>query len=345
MTTHRELCWLAATVSGIYSAQTTQEYSRIVGDALDRRFSLLGFACEEVGPAASLYIPHRLRMAVALPKDWFAHFHDNPFTPLIGAESGRALLHMSHDVPRNAWQRTDHFNGIARPMGWNDQLMILAQNRGTLVAAGMYRDAVFTACERALVELLQPHLVAGWQRVRQPQAGVSAVEPLRIELGGDLRPVALTAGQQRVLAEYFPGWREPARLPEALRRWVADAIARLRGLPPPLPLHALRVNGPRGQLFVRCYPHTLGAGATLAIVELPRTAPSASALTSREREVLQWVALGKRDAEIAVVLDIAPATVSKHVEHVFAKLGVRSRTEAMRFALSCSGPTRSVREV
>jgi DNA-binding CsgD family transcriptional regulator len=52
-------------------------------------------------------------------------------------------------------------------------------------------------------------------------------------------------------------------------------------------------------------------------------------LTAREREVLSWVARGKTNAEIAQLLWLAPSTVRKHLENVFAKLGVSTRTAAV----------------
>jgi DNA-binding CsgD family transcriptional regulator len=52
-------------------------------------------------------------------------------------------------------------------------------------------------------------------------------------------------------------------------------------------------------------------------------------LTSRERDVLSWVARGKTNAEIAELLWLAPSTVRKHLENVYAKLGVSTRTAAV----------------
>jgi DNA-binding CsgD family transcriptional regulator len=52
-------------------------------------------------------------------------------------------------------------------------------------------------------------------------------------------------------------------------------------------------------------------------------------LTAREREVLAWVARGKTNAEIARLLWLAPSTVRKHLENVYAKLGVNTRTAAV----------------
>ena len=54
-----------------------------------------------------------------------------------------------------------------------------------------------------------------------------------------------------------------------------------------------------------------------------------SELTTREREVLSWVARGKTNAEIAQVLWLTANTVRKHLENVHAKLGVGTRTAAV----------------
>src|SRR2546423_14714905 len=54
-------------------------------------------------------------------------------------------------------------------------------------------------------------------------------------------------------------------------------------------------------------------------------------LTSREREVLDWLARGKSNAEIGEILGISSATVGKHLEHTYPKLGVENRTAAASF--------------
>ncbi len=55
-------------------------------------------------------------------------------------------------------------------------------------------------------------------------------------------------------------------------------------------------------------------------------------LTLREREVLGWLARGKSNAEIGAILGISSATVGKHLEHIYPKLGVENRTAAASFA-------------
>jgi DNA-binding CsgD family transcriptional regulator len=51
-------------------------------------------------------------------------------------------------------------------------------------------------------------------------------------------------------------------------------------------------------------------------------------LSPREREILHWVGEGKRNAEIATILQLSPLTVRKHLENIFSKLGVETRTAA-----------------
>jgi DNA-binding NarL/FixJ family response regulator len=52
-------------------------------------------------------------------------------------------------------------------------------------------------------------------------------------------------------------------------------------------------------------------------------------LSDREREVLVCVAEGKTNAAIAATLSIAPTTVRTHLEHIYRKLDVHSRTAAL----------------
>lgn len=56
---------------------------------------------------------------------------------------------------------------------------------------------------------------------------------------------------------------------------------------------------------------------------------AALGLTRREIDVLAWVAAGKTNAETAELLSIAPGTVKKHLDHIYEKLGVGTRTEAV----------------
>jgi LuxR family maltose regulon positive regulatory protein len=53
------------------------------------------------------------------------------------------------------------------------------------------------------------------------------------------------------------------------------------------------------------------------------------ALTARECEVLRLIAEGKSNGEIATTMVVAMSTVKAHINNIFGKLGVASRTQAL----------------
>jgi DNA-binding CsgD family transcriptional regulator len=59
-------------------------------------------------------------------------------------------------------------------------------------------------------------------------------------------------------------------------------------------------------------------------------------LTPRERECLQWVAAGKTDWEISQILSISEQTVHGYVQNALAKLGARTRAQAVALAIHAS---------
>ncbi|CAN5789426.1 response regulator transcription factor [soil metagenome] len=76
-----------------------------------------------------------------------------------------------------------------------------------------------------------------------------------------------------------------------------------------------------------------GSGITLLVrkrasVPEPEALTGVCGLTSREAEVLYWVACGKINRDVGEILGMSPRTVDKHLQHVFEKLNVETRTAA-----------------
>ena len=88
----------------------------------------------------------------------------------------------------------------------------------------------------------------------------------------------------------------------------------------------------------------LGAAPELAAsTRSPEPHDGAHGLTPRELEVLRLVAAGKSNREIAAELVISEHTVARHVQNIFAKLGVSSRTAATRVRVRARPPLTVVR--
>jgi DNA-binding NarL/FixJ family response regulator len=101
-------------------------------------------------------------------------------------------------------------------------------------------------------------------------------------------------------------------------------------------------------LLRRLHPHLVGLYRSaelrrrLARITAVFDPDATDRLTRRECEVLLWLADGLSNAEIARVLVVERSTVRKHLEHIYEKLGVRSRTAALakvRAAGSLATPT------
>jgi len=60
-------------------------------------------------------------------------------------------------------------------------------------------------------------------------------------------------------------------------------------------------------------------------------------LTRRQCDIMDWIAEGKTSAEVAIILEISPRTVEKHLEAIFQRFGVENRVAAVRSYLEAKG--------
>jgi DNA-binding NarL/FixJ family response regulator len=77
----------------------------------------------------------------------------------------------------------------------------------------------------------------------------------------------------------------------------------------------------------------LAPEAAARLMREVRTPESPETLTERETEVLQLLARGKANKQIATSLHVTEKTVKAHVSSILAKLGVQSRTQAALYAV------------
>lgn len=159
----------------------------------------------------------------------------------------------------------------------------------------------------------------------------------------DGRRLWQTALARELMAEHFPGTPD-SLAPPPVTAWVSrEALRRRAGAQP----QGLTVGrGPQRLTFaLHAMDGDGGGGAEEWLLVLRQDSEAALLdgllrhfpLTAREAEVLYWVIQGKTNRDIGEILSLSPRTVHKHLEHVFEKLGVETRTAAAALALQRVG--------
>jgi DNA-binding CsgD family transcriptional regulator len=157
-----------------------------------------------------------------------------------------------------------------------------------------------------------------------------------VMIGDDLGVELCTEQARLWLAEYFPAFRSRygTTLPAPMERWARKRLddERIgRHNPQTVRDPLVQAQGDRYLSIEMVVDHAKGEHLLLLAEEAlasPASSLGSLGLTPREAEVLSWVAQGKNNLEIGMILEVSARTVQKHLEHVFQKMGVESRTAA-----------------
>lgn len=249
---------------------------------------------------------------------WWEVAHQQPMCAYVEETGDFRALMMSDFLTRAQFHSLEMYDDYFRPFGVEYVLMLPLPSppwheRGFSFFRSK-RD--FSNRDRDLLDMVSPHLLRLVRRVelrRRLQAALAALDSSDVYQGivlldADGHFEHATPLARSLLATYFP--QAGVSLPQAIGEWFARtqrSLVRVRGA------HRIVVDRIGQRLLVR---------------EEPVEAVNVERLTPREQQVLEWVAEGKTNAEIAQILVAAPGTVRKHLEHIYAKLGVHTRTAA-----------------
>lgn len=185
-----------------------------------------------------------------------------------------------------------------------------------------------------LLARVRVHMAQG----RAVQASTASLDATgRLMLATDARGSLLwcTPRAEEAIGRVVPGWsRTQATLPSELLRPVerllargaAGATARIERAASDGMLELVLIARYRdNEVLIR-----LNELDPLKSIDALTTSLK---LTRREAEVLLWVSHGKSSSDISELLTISPRTVQKHLEHVYEKLGVETRSAAAAMAL------------
>ncbi|MBL8450939.1 MAG: response regulator transcription factor [Dechloromonas sp.] len=176
--------------------------------------------------------------------------------------------------------------------------------------------------------------MASARQMRQARTALDAFGQATVAVrAADRRIVWQTPLARRLLTAYFGNPETVA--PEELLAWIAAAL-KARGEGREAAQLLLAQDSRR---LLASFHDQSGEEEWLVVLReendgaAVETLIAAFRLTQREAEVLYWVVQGKTSKDIGDILGSSPRTVNKHLEHVFEKLGVETRTAAANLAL------------
>jgi DNA-binding NarL/FixJ family response regulator len=240
---------------------------------------------------------------------------------LHSQEGGFNAVKYSDFYTRRELHRSRLYHLLLKPLGVEDSLVIQLRSppysRPKMFSLDR-GDSDFSERDRAVLDLLQPHLVQLYrasERRRRLQAALAlheSKEAAIVFLEADDGIGFASRAAHELLDHYFG--EHAGRLPDGLTLWLRERRKKATAEP-------LRIEVDDRVLVIELVDEAL-------LLEEQGRVPR---LTPRESQILELVAEGRTNGEIAERLWVSPLTVRRHLENVYAKLGVHTRTAAAAF--------------
>lgn len=270
------------------------------------------------------------------------YIHEQPLFATYLIERSTKTLKITDLMAAEKFERTNIYNEFYRRLGVRNQLVSPLS-----ISADLFVSCSINTCrkdfpdrDKLALSLLAPHLVNAIRNAFAYQRLDFALETEAcgiVSINSKGKPVFVSEFARQLFDSYFTGEKRGADLlPETISSWLKETNPAIRTdefvMPPP----PLKIAGQKGELVVRRAYNKTMREVTLLLEEKRFSSPKmfeSLQLTRREAEILFWVTQGKSDEVIATLCGISLRTVHKHVENIYTKLGVETRTGAMLRAL------------
>jgi DNA-binding CsgD family transcriptional regulator len=346
---HRDYDACSRTMLELYAKTSPQEFPDKLLALLAKLVPVTHVTWNDLNEAQRhyfiLYYPERPDLKVLLPQ-FTATFHTSPLFPHYKA--GETMPKKISDVMSvRQFRETAAFQEYYRHAGTNHQMIFTMYNGDQMrVALAFNRDRRdFSERDRAVLIFLSPHLAQAYRNCRVAAKtdldletigeGLDSIHRALMvaEPNGKIHWTSPLAGEW--LMEFFPDFTHGAeRLPSLLAKWLRNIDrAAQTGRPAFSQLQLPTSSG------CRLLVYSGKANGRYVIVlmrertEIDPVSAEPFGLTPREAEILFWLSEAKTRPEIGAILGVSWRTVAKHMEHIFAKLGVENRMEAQRLGL------------
>jgi DNA-binding CsgD family transcriptional regulator len=339
---------LAQLITGAYAFDTLAEFRdgllALLATAVPSAIVSYNEVAEDPARTWALSRPH-------LDDDLVAAFarlaHENPVLEHIRRTRDGRPRRISDFLTGEELRRLALFRDVYALLGIESQVAFTLPSRpSTVIGIALNRGRPdYNDAEVRLLAVARPHLIQAYraielatlraQTLRALERGLDSVGNPVVAVDGRGRIAFATPAARRLLSEQLGVDAEGAnaRLPGA-----RDAGERGTG--------AIVLDGRDGPLTVRRIGDAADDGIELLALEAGSGGLSVAALrglglTPREAEALRWTALGRSAREAATLMGISPRTLEKHLQAVYAKLGVRSRSQAAATAWAAVGVGRA----
>lgn len=299
------------------------------------------FVVHDHGPDGDKYLP-------ALQE----HIQEHPLLTHFRAHWQDGAATLSDVTSQRQLRDTRIYSEFLHPLRIERQLgLMVADQKYGVTAVALQRDGPdFSMRDKDVLTFLQPHIIQAYKNasdlttLKNRATGIENIANLcnvaAVWLLHDDRIEWMSSRAEIWLREYFPettfGSKSASsprrlRLPAQLTTWIQKQKSAQRSNSG-LGWRAEQIIfNSRGELNVRWISEAPNRGYLILSERAIRSPDEllSLGLTMREAEVLHWTAEGKTNESISILLNISKRTVEKHVERIFAKLGVETRLEAV----------------
>jgi DNA-binding CsgD family transcriptional regulator/Fe-S-cluster formation regulator IscX/YfhJ len=282
--------------------------------------------------------PEHLHGNASLIEPFAALAWQNPLIAHHAATGDPQAVRFSDLLSRRQLCRLELYQVVYRDLGVEHQIATTLTPPGTrVIGIALNRtNADFTDEDADALNLLRPQIYATYVRLTELTQLRRILTALDEDPHGqavalvdnDGNVVRATAAAERLLQTVGP-----APLPASVRAWIRSGArdpSQTKGI--------LQFHHQGRLLHVELSQHDSDELRAI-VLQAPGdsdlcTAGRALGLSPRESQVLQRLGSGAQTAEIARQLQVSPRTVEKHLEHIYRKLEVNNRTQAIQRGLS-----------
>lgn len=359
---HSDILALNTAIGEIYAARNLETFYQSVFSSIRAiiPYELCSCADASIHPARFLKLTtssqeHDDVSSKLLPA-FNAHLHGHPLIP--HCFSGNVVKTTDY-LSTSQFKSTDIHNEYYRHLDVETQICFsipVSRQKVSLFALSR-KLSDFSETDRLLLTLLKPHLLNALRNVMELDS--IRLERALLRKGAEAQRQGVVLCQQNgmIIAISEIAWEMFGRyfavtlaegdlLPGALARWLetetefapptvenTGTSRSLGRLTSQVERDAFIVVKDSKRLIIKLMNDVTNGEYILSITEydpgvLLRNLQRYG-LSPRETEVLRWLSKGKTNVEIAVILSMSKRTADKHLEHIFAKLGVETRAAAV----------------